>query len=283
MIGYDKRLGETSSRSDTIMLVRTQPNPPAVSILSFPRDLAVDVTCPGQDIGLQKINAAYAYCGAPGSMSTIRALTGLPINYLVTVNFRGFTQVVDKLGGIWIDVDRRYFHSNNGTSLGSFDRYSEINLLPGYQRLKGSQALAFVRYRHTDDDIYRNARQQLFLKAVRQQIAKADITSMPRILHAIVSNIVIGRKGGGAPSEDTMFNYGAWLYGLPKGNIFQVHLNGLSGGYSSSLGDIVQPNDGAIAAAVHDFQHPDVAAPQASGSAVLHTQIGKKSAAPGPP
>ena len=119
------------------MLVRTQPNPPAVSILSFPRDLAVDVTCPGRTIGLQKINAAYAYCGAPGSMSTIRALTGLPINYLVTVNFRGFTQVVDKLGGIWIDVDRRYFHSNNGTSLGSFDRYSEINLLPGYQRLKG--------------------------------------------------------------------------------------------------------------------------------------------------
>jgi LCP family protein required for cell wall assembly len=282
VIGYDKRLGDTSSRSDTIMLVRTQPNPPAVSILSFPRDLAVDVTCPGQDIGLQKINAAYAYCGAPGSMSTIRALTGLPINYLVTVNFRGFTQVVDKLGGIWIDVDRRYFHSNEGTSLGSFDRYSEINLLPGYQRLNGSQALAFVRYRHTDDDIYRNARQQLFLKAVRQQIGKADITSMPRILHAIVSNIVVGRKGGGAPSEDTMFNYGAWLYGLPKGNIFQVHLNGLSGGYSDSLGDIVQPNDGAIAAAVHDFQHPDVAAPQASGSAALHTQIGKKSAAPRP-
>jgi LCP family protein required for cell wall assembly len=282
VIGYDKRLGETSSRSDTIMLVRTQPNPPAVSILSFPRDLAVDVTCPGQEIGLQKINAAYAYCGAPGSMSTIRALTGLPINYLVTVNFRGFTQVVDKLGGIWIDVDRRYFHSNEGTSLGSFDRYSEINLLPGYQRLNGSQALAFVRYRHTDDDIYRNARQQLFLKAVRQQIGKADITSMPRILHAIVSNIVIGRKGGGAPSEDTMFNYGAWLYGLPKGNIFQVHLNGLSGGYSDSLGDIVQPNDGAIAAAVHDFQHPDVAAPQASGSAALHTQIGKKTAAPRP-
>jgi hypothetical protein len=61
-----------------------------------------------------------------------------------------------------------------------------------------------------------------------------------------------------------------------------VHLNGLSGGYSDSLGDIVQPNDGAIAAAVHDFQHPDVAAAQASGSAALHTQIGKKSAAPRP-
>ena len=283
VIGYDRRFGETGhSRSDTIMLVRTQPNPPAVSVLSFPRDLAVHVACPdGSDYGDQKINAAYAYCGAPGAMATISSLTGLPINYLITVNFRGFTQVVDKLGGIWIDVDRRYFHTNAGTSPGSFERYSEINLQPGYQRLNGSQALAFVRYRHTDDDTYRNARQQLFLKAVRQQISKASFTSLPRILHAIVGNIVIGRKGGGAPSDQTMFNYGQYLYGLPKGNIFQIKLSGTNT-YSPSLGDIVVPNDGAVAAAVHDFQHPDVEAPKETGSVVLHTRIGAKRKAPRP-
>jgi LCP family protein required for cell wall assembly len=283
VIGYDRRYGEVGhSRSDTIMLVRTQPNPPAVSILSFPRDLAVDVTCPGQEIGLQKINAAYAFCGSPGSMSTIKALTGLPINYLITVNFRGFTQVVDKMGGIWIDVDRKYFHSNNGTSPGSFERYSEINLQPGYQKLNGAQALSFVRYRHTDDDTYRNARQQLFLKAVRQQISKVGVTDMLRVLHAIVSNVVVGRKGGGAPSEETMFNYAQWLYGLPKGNIFQVKIDGIANTYNSALGDIVEPNPGAIAAAVHEFQHPDVAAPEETGSQVLHKRIGAKRAAPRP-
>ncbi|MBA3717598.1 MAG: LCP family protein [Actinobacteria bacterium] len=283
VIGYDRRYGETGhSRSDTIMLVRTQPNPPAISILSFPRDLAVDITCPGQDLGANKINAAYAFCGSPGSMSTIRALTGLPINYLVTVNFRGFTQVVDKLGGIWIDVDRRYYHSNDNTSPGSIDRYSEINLFPGYQKLNGAQALAFVRYRHTDDDIYRNARQQLFLKAVRQQIGKASITDMPRILHAIVSNLVVGRKGGGAPSEDTIFNYAQWLYGLPKGNIFQVKLTGLTNGYSDSLGSVVNYDSTAMAAAIRDFQHPDVAAPEKAASVALHKNIGKDKA-PSPP
>jgi len=283
VIGYDRRYGETGgSRSDTIMLVRTQPNPPAISIMSFPRDLAVNITCPGQDLGLNKINAAYAYCGSPGSMSTIRALTGLPINYLVTVNFRGFTQVVDKLGGIWIDVDRRYYHTNAGTSPGSIDRYSAINLFPGYQKLNGSQALSFVRYRHTDDDIYRNARQQLFLKAVRQQIGKASITDFPRIIHAIVSNIVVGRQGGGAPSEGTIFNYAQWLYGLPKGNIFQVKMSGLANAYNPSLGDIVEADPSRIAAAVREFQHPDVAAPKQTGSAVLHTRIGAKSKAPKP-
>jgi polyisoprenyl-teichoic acid--peptidoglycan teichoic acid transferase len=283
VIGYDRRYGEVGhSRSDTIMLVRTQPNPPAVSILSFPRDLAVNVTCPGQDIGLQKINAAYAFCGSPGSMSTIKDLTGLPINYLITVNFRGFTQVVDKMGGIWIDVDRKYFHSNAGTSPGSFERYSEINLQPGYQKLSGAQALSFVRYRHTDDDTYRNARQQLFLKAVRQQISKVGVTDMLRVLHAIVSNVVIGRKGGGAPSEETMFNYAQWLYGLPKGNIFQVKIDGIANTFNSALGDIVEPNPGAIAAAVREFQHPDVKAPENTASVVLHRRIGAKSKAPKP-
>ena len=283
VIGYDRRFGETDgSRSDTIMLVRTQADPPAVSILSFPRDLAVNVTCPDRFVGRQKINAAYAYCGSPGSMSTIKELTGLPINYLITVNFRGFTQVVDKLGGIWIDVDRRYFHSNSGTSPGSFDRYSEINLQPGYQRLSGSQALAFVRYRHTDDDTYRNARQQLFLKAVRQQISKASLTDLPRILHAVVSNIVIGRKGGGAPSDQTMFNYGQFLYGMPKGNIFQVKIDGITNSYDPGLGDVVEPNEGAIRAAVNEFQHPDVKAAENTGSVVLHKRIGAKSNAPKP-
>ena len=283
VIGYDRRFGETDgSRSDTIMLVRTQADPPAVSILSFPRDLAVNVTCPDRFVGRQKINAAYAYCGSPGSMSTIKELTGLPINYLITVNFRGFTQVVDKLGGIWIDVDRRYFHSNSGTSPGSFDRYSEINLQPGYQRLSGSQALAFVRYRHTDDDTYRNARQQLFLKAVRQQISKASLTDLPRILHAVVSNIVIGRKGGGAPSDQTMFNYGQFLYGMPKGNIFQVKIDGITNSYDPGLGDVVEPNEGAIKAAVNEFQHPDVKAAENTGSVVLHKRIGAKSNAPKP-
>ena len=49
-------------------------------------------------------------------MQTVRDLTGLPINYLITVNFRGFKQIVNRLGGVWIDVDRRYFNDNAGLS-----------------------------------------------------------------------------------------------------------------------------------------------------------------------
>ena len=62
----------------------------------------------------------------------MRALTGVQINYLITVNFRGFRQIVDRLGGAWIDVDRRYFNDRGGPG-----GYARINLFPGYQRLDG--------------------------------------------------------------------------------------------------------------------------------------------------
>ncbi len=67
-------------------------------------------------------------CGPKGTVDTVKHLTNLPINYLITVNFRGFTQLVDKLGGIWLDVDRRYYHVNDGSAA---QDYSNINIQPG--------------------------------------------------------------------------------------------------------------------------------------------------------
>ncbi len=75
---------------------------------------------------LRQDRSAYAKCGPQGSLQTVKALTGLEVNYLITVNFRGFVQIVDKLGGAWIDVDRRYFNDRGGPS-----GYATINLRAG--------------------------------------------------------------------------------------------------------------------------------------------------------
>ncbi len=168
VIGYDRRADEAKnapSRSDTLMLVRANPKNETISLLSFPRDLRAEIVCPGEATYTTKINAAYAACGSRGTLETVRKLTGVPINYLITVNFRGFTQVVDKLGGMWMDVDRRYLNTRSGQY-----GYATINLQPGYQRLNGYQALDFVRFRHTDSDLHRNARQQLFVRALKDQV-----------------------------------------------------------------------------------------------------------------
>ena len=121
---------------------------------------------PTEDHRSGRSTAAYAFCGPAGTLETVRTLTGLPIHYLITVNFQGFRDIVDKLGGVWIDVDRRYFNDNSQGG----DTYATINLRPGYQKLNGSQALDFVRFRHTDSDLFRLARQQLFVKAIKQAV-----------------------------------------------------------------------------------------------------------------
>src|SRR5262245_20680452 len=167
VIGYDHRANEAAnvpSRSDTVMLLRADPETKSVSMLSFPRDLIVNIHCPGQSPFAGKINAAYATCGAKGTVLTVADITGLPINYLITVNFRGFKQIVNRLGGVWIDVDRRYFNNNAGLSP-TFG-YAKINLQPGYQLLTGGSALDYVRFRHTDSDFFRVARQPQLVKAM---------------------------------------------------------------------------------------------------------------------
>jgi LCP family protein required for cell wall assembly len=111
VIGYDHRKEDgpnASGRSDTLMLLRADPASDSISLLSFPRDMRVEIRCPGKTPFFDKINAAYSYCGPQGSLQTVRGLTGVQINYLITLNFRGFRQIVDRLDGAWIDVDRRY-------------------------------------------------------------------------------------------------------------------------------------------------------------------------------
>ena len=134
MIGYDHRANEakgTPSRSDTLMLVRANPKNETISLLSFPRDLRAEIVCPGKASYIDQDQRRVRRLRRAGTLETVRKLTGVPVNYLITVNFRGFTQVVDKLGGMWMDVDRRYLNTHSGPT-----GYATINLQPGYQRLE---------------------------------------------------------------------------------------------------------------------------------------------------
>ncbi len=266
LIGYDHRPedGSFPGRSDTVMLMRADPDTNSITLLSFPRDLNVEVRCPNGGASIGKINSAYAFCGPAGTLETVRALTGLKIHYLITVNFQGFRDIVDKLGGVWIDVDRRYFNDNQQGG----DTYATINLRPGYQKLTGSQALAFVRYRHTDSDIFRLARQQQFVKATKQAVNHevTNPSTVPKIFKVLRSNVEIG-QGGGAISGRTLLNYAFFAYGLPSGNFVQVKLEGLTG--TNDL--VTDPSN--IQAAVNEFQHPDTDAPEKATAQVMHRRV----------
>src|SRR5438270_9492960 len=142
--------------SDTILLVRFDPEQGQTSVVSIPRDLLVNITTPkGQVYANEKINAAYTIGskigGTRGGMllaaETIKkeVFPGLTLNAIVDVNFRGFMRVVDSLGCAYVNVDHRYL---GGGSLG--ENFSAINLQPGYQKLCYENALSYVRFRHFD-------------------------------------------------------------------------------------------------------------------------------------
>ncbi|MEI8105076.1 MAG: LCP family protein [Actinomycetes bacterium] len=276
VVGYDQRAGaeySTVSRSDTVMLIRADPSTKTISLLSFPRDLVVPIYCPKQtySLGTNRINAAYADCGSGGTLDTVKHLTGLPVNYLITVNFHGFKEIVDRLGGIWMDVDQRYYNRNSGSAASD---YASINLQPGYQRLGGQQALDLVRFRHTDDDYHRLARQQAFVRSLKQQVARNfDPLRLPGIVSAITTNVEVG----GSFNDSTVLSYALFAATLPGGRFFQEKIENISG-----VGETHASTD-SIAQAVNQFSHPDVQSSKAANAAALGTKPKvKKTKAPAP-
>lgn len=264
VVGYDKRGGihrDETPRSDTVMLVRADPHTKSISLLSFPRDLLAEIHCPGHPVKLARINAAYSECGVTGTLETVRALTGVPINYLVTVNFRGFQKLVARVGGVWVDVDRRYFNDNSG-----YDRYATIDLQPGYQKLNGSDSLDFVRYRHTDSDLYRVARQQLFVHSFRDALtASFSATSIPKLVRTITSNVQVGVAGDREIDKRTLWRYALLAYQLPAGHVFQSKLEQLS---DDGAFNILASSE-SVKTAVDDFMRPDVEAPEKATDVAL--------------
>ena len=178
LIGSDKRAkgaidSSSPPHSDTMMLVRLDPNQAETTMLSVPRDLKVTIHPDGGPTSTQKINAAYSIGGAKLTVKTIKQVLGIKINHVIDINFGGFKTLVDYLGCVYVQVDRRYYHSNLG--LPTADTYDEIDIQPGYQRLCGDNALHYVRYRHGDDDLVRSARQQDFLRQIKNQVGAGGL------------------------------------------------------------------------------------------------------------
>lgn len=187
LIGSDSRGRDQGDpgRSDSIILVHMDNQLGFISMLSFARDLYVNI--PG--VGTDKINAAYTYGeqsgkGGPAKViETVQELTGQRVQAYVNVDFKGFARLVDDIGGVYIDVDRKYFNDN--TQAG--EKYDMIDLEPGYQKLGGDDALDFVRYRHTDSDFARIVRQQTFLSELKRR-TKGQLSQGPRFVRLIANN-----------------------------------------------------------------------------------------------
>jgi LCP family protein required for cell wall assembly len=189
ILGSDKRQGadaDSPPRSDTILLVRADPDKDSVGVMSIPRDLAVEIPGHGKD----KVNAAYDYGGRKGGarlvLRSVKKLfedaTGerFPITNVMVMDYGAFRRAVDYVKGVYVDIDRRYFNDNS-----SGQNYATIDIEPGYQKLLGQDALDFVRYRHEDSDLVRAARQQDFLRQAQNASGVRKLMSLGESRHLV--------------------------------------------------------------------------------------------------
>jgi LCP family protein required for cell wall assembly len=262
LIGSDHRFGHDTrdARSDTMILVRLDPDANATTVLSIPRDLKVDFQIPGGGYRSgAKINETYTDGGEVLTARVIGNLLHIPINHIVNINFKGFKQAVDAMGCIYVDVDKWYYHSNVG--LPASQQYAEIDVPPGYQKLCGSQALDYVRFRHADSDFVRAARQQDFLRQVKSQYGASEFLSDPHKLTKQVGKYM--QTDATLQSKEELLRL-IYLVGYSASHgIYQVHfpetyLNLPSGSY-------VTATPAQLAQVRHEFLSPPPKEPKAGG------------------
>lgn len=191
LLGTDLRPGEQDApRTDTIMLVRADPQQKRIALLSLPRDLWVTVP----EYGTTRINTAYVWgeiYQAPGggmglSSRTVSYLLGLTIDHVMVVDFEGFISLIDTLGGITVEVEKELYDP----SFPTMDYgYTIAHFLPGPQQMDGATALMYSRIRHPDSDFMRTRRQQAVLTAIGQRLRERgdlqNLASLDRITGAL--------------------------------------------------------------------------------------------------
>ena len=181
IMGVDIRKDDTG-RSDTMMVATIDPKLDSASLLSVPRDTRVRIYGYGYD----KINAAFAYGGEPLAERTIENFLGIDIDHYVVIDTSSFVKIIDAIGGIDIDVEKRMKYEDPWDDNGGL----HINLFPGLQHMDGKTAVTYVRYRDSEGDIGRIKRQQKFMAACMEKVMSPTfIPRIPAVLREVLDAV----------------------------------------------------------------------------------------------
>ncbi len=265
-----------SYRTDSIMLARIDPVNKKVTLVSLHRDTMIDYG----EYGIGKLNAAHVYGGPSLAVQTVSKLAGVDISHYAEINFDGFRDIVNALGGIEVDVPMTIDDEDAGGHLDA-----------GPQTLNGDQALILCRARHAYDEIgpgdeYRAANQRLVMAAIAKKLLSADIATMANTVQALSKYVttdlsvtdIVGlaqAMQGLNPSTDiysamepTTSEYidGVW-YEVNNTTEWKAMMKRVDAGLPPTEGNVVDQTSGTILASAGDGS--SVAAGEAgSGGAV---------------
>jgi LCP family protein required for cell wall assembly len=174
LLGVDARPGETTARSDTIILASVDSSLKKAVLVWIPRDTRIYTSSRSK-----KINMVNQLKGPKATCREVEKLMAVPVNHYIVTNFTGFERIIDLLGGVYMDVD-----------INLSSPYSGVYLKKGYHLLNGKEALKYVRYRgRIDGDIGRTQRQQRLLQALSKQLLKKEtIPKIPSLIKELQNN-----------------------------------------------------------------------------------------------
>lgn len=252
LLGTDRRPQEsTPARSDTIMVMRIEPDTQRIALLSLPRDLMVDI--PGY--GVARINAAHVYgdlyrslgSGMSLATQTVSSVIGVPVDYTVVIDFQGFISAIDALGGVTVNVPTALYDANFPTM-----EYGvkEVSFAPGSVTMDGYTALTYSRIRHPDNDFERMSRQQAVLVGILMRLQQGGFLAQVDTTEAITSALVRHARTD-APREVIITL--AWhMRNTPESNIKSVVFRDV---YFGSGADqyAMYPVEGALARSVTEW------------------------------
>ena len=171
LIGCDDREGVDGARADTTILARLDPKKNRVTLVSIPRDTAIEI----DGYGMQKFNAAYTYGGASGTIEAASNLCGVDISHYAEVHFEALIDIIDYIGGVDVDVP-----------IGIDDVDAGGKVEAGMQHLDGEHAMIFARSRsYETGDFQRTTSQRLLIKAAAEKVLAMDPTEYPGLLMKI--------------------------------------------------------------------------------------------------
>lgn len=178
--GSEYGSSEGAYRSDSIMLVRIDPQKKKATLVSIPRDLRVDMG----KYGTQKINAAYALGGPTLAVKTVQKLSGVKISHYAEIDMDGMEEVVDAVGGVTVNL---------GVAVKD-PKYTKLNLPAGKVKLDGKKAALLCRARHAYDsygagDFYRAANQRAVIAAVAKKVLSSDVATMTKTVMAMADMV----------------------------------------------------------------------------------------------
>lgn len=184
--------GDKDGRADTQIVMTLNPNTNEMAMVTIPRDTRVNIENAGEYSGIHKINSAYTYGSITGygaeklQVETIEKLLNIPIDKFVAIDFDGFRDIIDAIGGVNIDIKEGFWEKN------IYNNDEKIYFTPGQDKLNGEEALAFVRMRLRDVNLTysRDERQRQLIEAlIKQFISAGTIFKVDKITSILGENI----------------------------------------------------------------------------------------------